>query len=179
LKVTTIILFSVGVIAIISAMIGLQQIVTWQAQSALDQYTSSSQTKEESAITILPQSVPECIGNARCITGLVTDVIDGDTIKVDGQSIRFTLSSAPELNESNGEAAKDFINEICPVGSTVTVDEDDGQKEGSYDRILGVIYCNGENLNEQLLESGYGTISTDFCPVSEFSNSLWAKKYGC
>jgi len=179
LKSVTILLISVAVVAIIGAIIGLQQLVTWQAQSAFDQFISSSQTEEESTVTIVKSSIPECTGDARCITGLVTDVIDGDTIKVDGQSIRFTLSSAPELNESDGESAKDFINEICPVGSTVTVDEDDGQKEGSYDRILGVIYCNGENLNEQLLESGYGKMSTEFCPVSEFSNDSWAKKYGC
>ena len=40
-----------------------------------------------------------CSGNARCITGTVTQVIDGDTLKVDGQSIRFALASAPEMNE--------------------------------------------------------------------------------
>ncbi|EPA04997.1 nuclease-like protein [Candidatus Nitrosarchaeum limnium BG20] len=171
------ILISIAVITIIGAILGLQQLVTWQAQSAFDQFTS--QTQEESTVTIIQPSLPECTGNARCIKGLVTDVIDGDTIKVDGQSIRFALSSAPELNESDGKIAKDFINGICPVGSSVTVNEDDGQTKGSYDRILGVIYCNGENLNEQLLESGYGSMSTEFCSVSEFSNSEWAKKYGC
>ena len=89
------------------------------------------------------QSTPhDCSGTARCITGIVTKVIDGDTIKVDGQSIRFALASAPELNEFQGPEARNFIDEICPVGSTATVDEDDGQTEGSYGRIVGVIYCN-------------------------------------
>jgi len=121
----------------------------------------------------------ECSGTARCITGIVTSVIDGDTIKVDGQSIRFALSSAPEMDEFNGPESREFIEEICPVGSTVLVDEDDGQTEGSYGRIVGVIYCNGVNLNEELVDSGLGYLSTGFCDRSEFASHAWAIKHGC
>ncbi len=120
-----------------------------------------------------------CSGNARCIVGKVTQVIDGDTIKVDEQSIRFALAFAPELNEFGGDTAKEFIEEICPVGSIATVDEDDGQTEGSYGRIIGVIYCNDLNLNEELLDASLGYLSSEFCSVSEFSSSSWAQKYGC
>ena len=95
----------------------------------------------------------DCSGTARCITGVVTKVIDGDTIKVDGQSIRFALASAPELG-SYGAGVKEteFIQSICPVGSTALVDEDDEQTQGSYGRIVGVVYCNGMNLNSELLD---------------------------
>jgi len=124
-------------------------------------------------------SSQECSGTARCITGVVTKVIDGDTIKVDGQSIRFALASAPELNEFQGPEARNFIDEICPVGSTATVDEDDGQTEGSYGRIVGVIYCNGMNLNEELVDSGLGNLEKKFCNISEFGDSDWALKHGC
>ena len=124
-------------------------------------------------------SSPDCSGNAKCFTGKVTRIIDGDTIKVDGQSIRFSLSSAPELNEFEGQEARNFIEEICPVGSTALVDEDDGQTEGSYGRIIGVIYCNGMNLNEELLDIGLGYLSSGFCNKSEFSSNEWAQKHGC
>ncbi|MCV0401003.1 MAG: thermonuclease family protein [Nitrosopumilus sp.] len=120
-----------------------------------------------------------CSGNARCISGTITEIIDGDTIKVDGQSIRFSLASAPELDDGGGISAKNFIEEICPVGSTAIVDEDDEQTRGSYGRILGVIYCNDVNLNEELLVSGHGRISSAYCSFSEFSNHDWARKYGC
>ena len=120
-----------------------------------------------------------CSGTARCITGTVTQVIDGDTIKVDGQSIRFALASAPELNEFNGPESRNFIEEICPVGSTAIVDEDDGQTQGSYGRIIGVIYCNGVNLNEALVDSGLGYLTSGFCDSSEFASDSWAQKHGC
>ena len=120
-----------------------------------------------------------CSGNARCFTGIVTEVIDGDTIKVDGKSIRFAMASAPELSEPGGIEAREFIETICSVGSIATVDEDDGQTQGSYGRILGVIYCNGFNLNQDLLDVGHGYLISDFCNDSEFENEYWAQKHGC
>ena len=95
------------------------------------------------------------------------------------KNVRFALSSAPELNESGGINSKKFIENICPVGSTVLVDEDDGQTQGSYGRIIGVIYCNGLNLNEELVDSGLGDLTIRFCDTSEFSNDMWAQKHGC
>jgi micrococcal nuclease len=122
---------------------------------------------------------PMCSGEAECITGKVTKVIDGDTIKVDDNSIRFALTSTPEINEEGGMLAKEYVEKICPVGSTVLVDEDDMQTDGSYGRMIGLIKCNGVILNESVLESGYGEISTRYCKTSEFANSDWAKRFGC
>jgi len=121
----------------------------------------------------------DCSGSAGCFTGSVTQIIDGDTIKVDGKSIRFALTSTPELNKSGGQEARAFIENICPVGSLALVDEDDGQTQGSYGRIIAVIYCNDMNLNEEILDAGLGDLSTGFCSISEFSIHPWAKKYGC
>ena len=133
-----------------------------------------------SQIPYLTEHTPQnCSGNARCITGIVTQVTDGDTIKVDGQSVRFALSSAPELDESGGIESKEFIESVCPVGSTALVDEDDLQTNGSYGRIIGVIYCNGVNLNEELAESKFGYVSSEFCKNSEFSEDAWARTNGC
>ena len=131
----------------------------------------------ESAVTELTPS-QDCSGTARCITGVVTKVIDGDTIKVDGQSIRFALVDAPELKYDGGEA-RNFIEELCPVGSTVVVDQDDSQLEDKYGRILGVVYCNDLNLNQELIDSSLGDLYSAFCDQSEFSDEPWAIKHGC
>ena len=140
--------------------------------------SSSSQSTTQSTIQY-SYSLQDCSGNARCIIGKVTEIIDGDTIKVDSQSIRFALSSAPELNESGGVDARKFIETLCSVGSDVLVDEDDKQTGGSYDRLVGVIHCNGVNLNEELLDAGLGYLSSGFCSTSEFENHSWAQKHGC
>ena len=120
-----------------------------------------------------------CSGDAQCITGKVTEIVDGDTIKVDNKSIRFSLTSTPEIYDEKGVLAKKYVEKICPIGSTVLVDEDDLQTQGSYGRIIGLIKCNGKILNEEILESGHGEISIQYSKTSEFANSDWAKHYGC
>ena len=110
---------------------------------------------------------------------MITEVIDGDTVDVNGSPIRFALASAPELSEPGGVQAREFILELCPPGTFVSVDEDDGQLEGSYGRMIAVIYCEGKNLNSELLDAGLGELSTEFCGVSEFASESWAQKHGC
>ena len=117
-----------------------------------------------------------CSGNAECFTGKVTGIVDGDTISVDGKSIRFALASTPEINTPMGVAAKQFILQTCPLGSQVTVDEDDGQTQGSYGRMIGVVYCNGVNLNQAVIEQGYGHLSFVNCEDSEYAGKTWS---GC
>jgi len=56
------------------------------------------------------------------------------------------------------------------------VDEDDGQTGGSYGRIVALVYCQGTNLNAELLRSGNAVLVPDFCAVSEFARDAWT---GC
>ena len=101
-------------------------------------------------------------------------VIDGDTIKDgDDKSIRFALAEAPELSTPEGIQAKEFIESICPIGSSIIIDEDDSQIKGSYDRIIAEITCNGISLNQALIENNHGSIDTRFCS-SEFAAESWA-----
>jgi micrococcal nuclease len=126
-----------------------------------------------------------CYGYAECFMGTVTEIVDGDTIKVDGKSIRFALVNTPEYGETGYSEAKKFIEQVCPVGSAVLVDEDDYQTEGSYGRMLALVWCQKSqygsaiNLNEQILGTGLAEILTSFCSQSEFEYTEWAQKYGC
>lgn len=123
-----------------------------------------------------------CGGTARCITGVVSRIIDGDTIKVGEDTVRFSLASAPELDDPYGFGikAKELLEAVCVEGSHAIVDEDDLQTEGSYGRIIAKVICGGIILNEFLLdefEESY--IITDFCQTSEFGKEHWAKRHGC
>ena len=112
-----------------------------------------------------------------CYSTTVSRVIDGDTIKdSDDKSIRFSLVSAPELSEPGGIEAKEYIESVCPVGSSILIDEDDLQLSGSYDRTIAKITCKGINLNQSILASNHGTIDTIHCNNSEFSEESWANE---
>ena len=53
------------------------------------------------------------------------------------------------------------------------------QKEGTYDRMLGVVYCNGINLNDAILDAGLADLYARFCSSTEFESSKWAQNHGC
>ena len=120
-----------------------------------------------------------CKGTADCISGKVTKIVDGDTIHVNEQSIRLALTATPELDEKGGQEAKSFTSQFCSIGSSVIVDEDDKQIQGSYGRMIGQIFCNDKSLNEALLENNLAIIDSRFCSKSEFSSEPWAIKFGC
>ena len=131
-------------------------------------------------------------------TGLVTHIVDGDTLDLDINNgtitrIRFSLVNTPERGEPGYKEAKDFVAATCPVGSTAIFDADNGQKL-SFGRVVGVIYCVGSssssgssdsntnysnniliNLNQALLQNKYAEPVTRFCDISEFSDRSWIK----
>jgi micrococcal nuclease len=128
---------------------------------------------EEEFFSVPPQG--SCKGEARCYFDNVTAIVDGDTIETERGSIRFALVDAPERNETGGSEARDFVLGICPVGSTVLIDEDDMQNE-SYGRIVAVVYCNDRNINAELLANNYATLYRYYCDRSEFADEEWT---GC
>lgn len=44
---------------------------------------------------------------------------------------------------------------------------------------MAVLYCNGTNVNANILDNDLASIYENFCAVSEFGNSYWAKRNGC
>ena len=125
--------------------------------------------------------IGKCKGSADCFSGTVTETVDGDTIDVNNIRIRLSMVNTPERGEAGYWDATDFTESLCSVGTNALVDEDDGQKEGSYDRVIGVVYCNGSStsLNQLLLEDGKAIVYEEFCDVSEFANDKWVTNFGC
>jgi hypothetical protein len=88
--------------------------------------------------------------------------------------IRLALVNTPEVGEPGFDTAKNFVEKLC-LDKNGEVDNDDGQRQASFGREIGVVYCDGVNLNSELMSKGYASISTEFCDVSEFSAEPWAK----
>ena len=122
----------------------------------------------------------QCSGNEQCITGKITRIVDGDTIYLDGDNeVRLSLTNTPEIHEKGFSEANQFTAELCPVGTTATVDQDDKQPIDVFGRILGKVTCGSKVLNSELLYAGHANILTRYCSTSEFSNEGWAQEFGC
>src|SRR5689334_22145819 len=73
-------------------------------------------------------------------TGVVTSVIDGDTIRLEsGETIRYLLVDTPEVthgkNDCFGPEAKDFNTQLV-LGKTVSLWYPEGECHDRYERSL-------------------------------------------
>lgn len=107
---------------------------------------------------VFASSIDSSVENG--IEGIVTNVIDGDTLNIGTNidkeilTIRLVLVDAPEINEEGYTEAKEFVSENC-FDKLVVVDPDNNQ-ELSYGRLvaLALVYCQGLNINEAVIQLG-------------------------
>lgn len=101
------------------------------------------------------------------VTVRVTDVVDGDTVRVqtrDGRDlgrVRLLGIDAPETArgsdqaECYGDAATDLLARLSPPGATVTLAADPRQSDRDvYGRLLRYVDHQGEDLSEAMLAAG-------------------------
>jgi len=80
-------------------------------------------------------------------------VIDGDTIKVNENSIRLLGMNTPERGELYYSEAKEFLEKLI-LNKTVRLES--GKEEyDRYGRFLAYVFLNGENVNLKLVEEGF------------------------
>jgi len=153
----------------------------WWSQGLLsdDEFVKGIQYLTSNGIIKVSQNSMSCLGDGLCISARVERVVDGDTIYVEGYKVRLSLTNTPEKNESGFSDATKFTEKLCPVGSVITIDQDDKQQYDKYGRLLGKVFCNDKNLNSELLYNGHANILSQYCSSSEFSSESWAQKYGC
>jgi endonuclease YncB( thermonuclease family) len=107
------------------------------------------------------------------LEGIVTKVVDGDTLDINGTRIRLALVDTPERGQPGFDRAKEFVESIC-LGKKGELDVDSGQRRGDrYEREVGVVYCNSVNTNENLMTGKLARILVEFCDISEFSKENW------
>ena len=138
---------------------------------------ASSEAPSDKKQSASPQY--KCKGTALCISGKITKIVDGDTIYLKDYKIRLSLTDTPEKGKKGFKDATYFTKKLCPLGSTITVDQDDKQPYDKYKRVVGKVTCSGKVLNSELLYNGHANILKQYCSKSEFSSEPWAKKFGC
>ncbi|WP_142826146.1 thermonuclease family protein [Planococcus soli] len=107
----------------------------------------------------------------------VTQVIDGDTIKIiyEGEevTVRYLLMDTPETNHPRlgeqplGKEATEANKRLIESGD-VSIEFDVGDRFDDYDRLLAYIYVDGESVQEQMLESGLARVAYVFPPNTRY-----------
>jgi micrococcal nuclease len=84
--------------------------------------------------------------------GIVTRVVDGDTLEIGNESIRLLGINTPERGEIYYKEAKELLSSLV-LNKTIRLEKEKEDKD-RYGRKLRYIYLNEENVNLKLVEQG-------------------------
>lgn len=119
------------------------------------------------------------------------EIVDGDTIKVSGNTIRFNGIDAPEKKQK----CKDFMGETysCGVVATEALRAKIGEnsvfceqmEEDYYDRIIGTCYLGELDLNGWMVQQGHALAYRQYSDkyiseeqeAREAKRGLWAGEF--
>jgi micrococcal nuclease len=100
----------------------------------------------------------------------VSDIIDGDTIKLtNGERVRLIGINTPEREQPYYQEATERLREL--IGSNPVRLEADEEDEDQYGRWLRYIYVNDTFVNLEVVKSGHA-IAYEFQPNVKYSDKL-------
>lgn len=95
---------------------------------------------------------------------LVIEVLDGDTLLLDGKvRLRLRQLDAPELENCGGQQAKDFLTNLVK-------DKKIELKEyilDQYGRPMALVYLNNQSINLKMIQSGWARYHSDNTELTE------------
>ena len=86
----------------------------------------------------------------RLLSTLQVRAVDGDTIRVGGERIRLRGIDTPEMNEPEGPAAKQRLEDLLRSGSLRIVP----RGRDVYHRLVADVFVNGQNVADILRSEG-------------------------
>jgi len=99
---------------------------------------------------------------------IVTKVIDGDTVHINGESVRLICIDTPERGEEGYQEATEFLESLI-LNKEVKLEEDITKRD-KYNRLLYYIFTkDGKFVNEIMVKEGYAEAypyypDTRLCP---------------
>ena len=126
-------------------------------------------------LAVLCLLLPQCsspIDNyeGKAYTGQVTKVADGDTLTLITKSgekhrVRLARIDAPERSQEHGPAATSYLTNKVD-SQTVTVKS---EKTDRYNRLIGEVFVDKQNINDQLVRNGLAWQYTQYDQSSELA----------
>lgn len=106
-------------------------------------------------------------GDGKTIRGRVARISDGDTLTIIAsgnkrQKVRLYGIDAPELHQAFGQKARNQLEKLID-GRDVSVEELYGD---DYGRTVGIVKIGGENINQQMVKSGFAWVYEHYCKKS-------------
>ena len=98
--------------------------------------------------------------SSKCFADIQTIIIDGDTIRIGEERIRFSGIDAPEINQTCisegvevfcGQISKSLLVDKTSLEQVKCISEGKDQ----YNRTLAECFVNGESLSRYLVRQGY------------------------
>lgn len=137
-------------------------------------YKEQKETQSKSAVASPKEHETQQEEEDIELEGTVNYIVDGDTLDINDIRIRLSLVDTPERGQEGFKQAKEFVQKLC-LNKKGQVDIDDGQRRGDrYGRDIGVVFCDGVNINKALVDNNLARIYTEYCDISEFKNEKWA-----
>ena len=112
--------------------------------------------------------------NAKLPTTIIKSCYDGDTCTtIDGERIRLACIDTPELKGWKADPipakeARDFVNNLV-ANEKVSIKRITKDK---YERTVGELFKNGVNIQELIVEKGYGKIYKKYAYQCEWSQTV-------
>ena len=93
--------------------------------------------------------ITKTFSNEECV--IIDRIIDGDTVVINGTSVRMLGINTPEKGERYYLEAKAYTESLV-MNKTILIER---RGKDMYDRDLAYLFYNEENINSKLVEKGY------------------------
>lgn len=138
-------------------LVGLFLVASWVSQALVSQQATPSgevtpqpATNQEQEAT----SLGEVLSHNTQVTHLVTKVVDGDTLEVEGgKKVRLIGVDTPETGECYFTEAKSRLSALI-LNKEIVLEKDTSEVD-RYQRLLRYVYLEGEFINGVLVAEGY------------------------
>ena len=118
------------------------------------------------------------VDNSERVRISLVECIDGDTAKFiinnKIEKVRFLGIDTPEyttIKEDYGDVASSYTCSMLSGANNIYIEYDDkSQKRDKYNRVLGWIFIDNNNLSELLLEKGYAEVKYIYGDYKYISN---------